>query len=110
NKVIVTRDVIFDKACIFEDKLPDRELMHSIDELIEKVGIPEGLQGLEDELAAENIDEIESTISHTDESESDVQDEIVVNTGQSQENSAASECDDFNDDSDEGYRTESEVS
>ncbi|KAK2595124.1 hypothetical protein QQS21_007150 [Conoideocrella luteorostrata] len=99
----------FDEARMFEDQLPDRDLLPSTNELIEKVRIPEGLQGLDNELAAENIDENTSISSQSDDdSDTDVQDEIVVNTFQheSQENSTPSECDD----SDEGYRTESEVS
>uniref|UniRef100_A0A1Y1LVI6 Integrase catalytic domain-containing protein n=1 Tax=Photinus pyralis TaxID=7054 RepID=A0A1Y1LVI6_PHOPY len=75
NKVILTRDVIFNESAFFENKIAQPELRQTISQLLEEIEIPEEQQVMESMLE-------EETSEYSDESdEEEVLDEIVVNTG-----------------------------
>lgn len=86
NKVITTRDVIFNETSFFDNSLMKPELMHSVDELIEEIEISEAQQVVEATLEDEghNIADQSDEESFDQEDQSDeevIQDVIVVNTG-----------------------------
>ncbi|KID77653.1 polyprotein [Metarhizium guizhouense ARSEF 977] len=76
NKVILTRDVVFNESSFFENKIAQPELRQTISQLLEEIEIPEEQQVMKSTL------EQEETLNHSDESdEEEILDEIVVNTG-----------------------------
>lgn len=86
NKVITTRDVIFNETSFFDNSLPPQELRQSIDQLLEEVETQEAQQVLE----ATIEDEAHEIMDQSDEDSSDqegqsdqevIEDVIVVNTG-----------------------------
>jgi hypothetical protein len=85
NKVVTTRDVIFNEASFFDNSLVRPELMQSIDQLIEEIEIPETQQVVEAALDEENETANESdedTFDQEDQSDEEaIEDVIVVNTG-----------------------------
>ena len=79
NKVILTRDVIFNESAFFENKLAQPELRQTISQLLEEIEIPEEQQVMESMLE-------EETFNNSDESdEEEILDEIVVDTGMQNE-------------------------
>ncbi|KJK84936.1 hypothetical protein H633G_11239 [Metarhizium anisopliae BRIP 53284] len=78
NRVILTRDVIFNEFSFFENKIAHLELRQSISQLLEEIEIPEEQQVMESMLEQE-------TLSNSDESDEEILDEIVVDTGMQDE-------------------------
>ncbi|KID81271.1 polyprotein [Metarhizium guizhouense ARSEF 977] len=74
NKVILTRDVIFNESAFFDNKIAQPELRQTISQLLEEIEIPEERQ------AMESILEQEESLNHSDESDEEILDEIVVDT------------------------------
>ncbi|OAA34885.1 polyprotein [Cordyceps fumosorosea ARSEF 2679] len=79
NKVILTRDVIFDESSFFENKVAQPDLLQSISQLLDEIEIPENEQ------AMETIIEQDQTVYHSEDEEEEVLDEIVVNTSMQDE-------------------------
>ncbi|EXU94526.1 reverse transcriptase domain protein [Metarhizium robertsii] len=79
NRVILTRDVIFNESSFFENKIAQPELRQSISQLLEEIEIPEEQQVMESMLE-------EEPFNNSDESdEEEILDEIVVDTGMQDE-------------------------
>ncbi|KID93530.1 reverse transcriptase, partial [Metarhizium majus ARSEF 297] len=78
NRVILTRDVIFNESSFFENKIAQPELRQSISQLLEEIEIPEEQQVMESMLEQE-------TLNNSDESDEEILDEIVVDTGMQDE-------------------------
>ncbi|KID82365.1 polyprotein [Metarhizium guizhouense ARSEF 977] len=95
NKVITTRDVIFNEASFFDNKLVKPELMQSINQLLEEVEIPETQQVNEAILEEEgnhiaDEDDDDSTDQEDQSDQETIKDVIVVNT-ESQDDPAEEE-------------------
>ncbi|KID83330.1 polyprotein [Metarhizium guizhouense ARSEF 977] len=78
NKVILTRDVIFNESAFFENKIAQPELPQTISQLLDEIEIPEEQQAMESMLE-------EETFNTSDESDEEILDEIVVDTGMQDE-------------------------
>ncbi|KAK9444035.1 fungal specific transcription factor [Metarhizium brunneum] len=78
NKVILTRDVIFNESAFFENKIAQPELRQTISQLLEEIEIPDEQQVMESMLE-------EETLNNSDESDEEILDEIVVDTGMQDE-------------------------
>ena len=79
NKVILTRDVIFDESSFFENKMAQPEMLQSISQILDEIEIPDQTQ------AMETILEQDETVYHSEEDEEEILDEIVVNTNSQDE-------------------------